>query len=198
MAGNSVFVPTAGSGGGSGGEGTKACAAETTMAEPTPLDSYIMLDISGSMLDMAGGGVQKWTAVKSALSSFLTDPNSTGISVGIQYYPLRKLDVPATCTVSADCGSGGPCLTKICQGYRGKVPDPNGIAACETDDDCKAIPAAVDFGPCQGATCRANAAIACSVNSDCWQTAAQDFGPCVGLGQCSGDTTLNWSRVGDP
>ena len=98
-----VVGPQGGSGGGSGGESSKgSCAAETTMAEPTPLDLYIMLDISGSMLDAAGGGMSKWTAVKSALSAFFQDPASAGISVGIQYVPLRKAGVPATCTSDAE------------------------------------------------------------------------------------------------
>lgn len=196
--GTGVVVPgQGGSGGGAGGDSAKACVAETNMAQPAPLDIYVMLDISGSMLDKDSTGTQKWTAVKTALSAFLTDPSSAGISVGIQYYPLRKTGVPATCSTNEECTSGGPCLLKLCQGYRGKVPDPNGVAACETDEDCKTIPAAVDYGPCQQGTCRANAA-ACTSNADCLMTTMQDFGPCVGLGVCSGDTTLNCLPVGDP
>jgi Mg-chelatase subunit ChlD len=194
--GTSVVV-TSGSGGGSGGESTKSCLAETTMAEPAPLDIYVMLDISGSMLDVAGGGQQKWAAVKSAISAFLTDPASAGINVGIQYFPQRKPSVPATCTANDQCGAGGPCLLKVCQSYRGKVPNLNGVAACETDEDCQTIPAAVDYGPCQQGACRANSA-ACASNADCLQTVTEDFGPCLGLGVCSGDTSLNCQPVGSP
>lgn len=190
-----VVVPVGGSGGGSGGDSAKACVAETTMAEPTPLDMYIMLDISGSMLDPASGGQTKWTAVKSALSAFLSDPASAGISVGIQYYPLRKAGVPATCTSDADCGVGGPCFLKWCQAYTPQVP--GGVAPCTSDDDCKAIPAAVDYGPCAGGTCSANAAISCASSADCLQKVDRDFGPCSSFGQCEADRSLICSTVGD-
>ena len=191
----SVVVPVGGSGGGAGSSGTKACVAETTMAEPTPLDMYIMLDISGSMLDMAAGGQQKWTAIKSALSSFLGDPASAGISVGIQYYPLRKPGVPATCTSDAECGVGGPCFLKWCQSYTSLVP--GGIAPCATDDECQAIPAKVDYGPCATGTCSRSATLTCSSDSDCLQDVERDFGPCSSFGQCESDRSLICSTVGD-
>ena len=184
-----VVGPQGGSGGGSGGESSKgSCAAETTMAEPTPLDLYIMLDISGSMLDAAGGGMSKWTAVKSALSAFFQDPASAGISVGIQYFPLRKAGVPATCTSDAECGTGGPCFLKWCPSFRQAVA--GGAALCATNDDCKAIPAAVNYGPCTGGTCSRKADVSCSVESDCYQTVQRDFGPCDFVGQCASNPAL--------
>lgn len=191
----SVVVPVGGSGGGSGGE-AKACLSSSTAAEPTPLDIYILLDISGSMLDAAEGGEQKWTAIKSALSAFMTDPASAGISVGIQYFPLRKPGVPATCTSDADCGAtGGMCFLKWCQGYTALVP--GGVAPCATDDDCRAIPAAVDYGPCAGGACSQNTAVACSADADCVQQKEHDFGPCSSFGQCEADRSLICSNVGD-
>jgi hypothetical protein len=193
--GSGSVVIRGGSGGGSGGGSAKACVAETTMAEPTPLDMYIMLDISGSMLEMASGGQQKWTAVKSALSAFLTDPASANISVGMQYYPLRKPGVPATCTSDAECGSGGPCFLKWCQSYTPSVP--GGLAACSSDDECRAIPAAVNYGPCTAGACSASAAISCTADSDCIQQAERDFGPCSSFGQCEADRSLICSAVGD-
>src|SRR5687768_5468469 len=49
----------------SGGSGAvTACATENTEAEPAPLDIYVMLDSSLSMLDLTPSGVSKWDAVR--------------------------------------------------------------------------------------------------------------------------------------
>src|SRR3954471_6145854 len=66
---------------GSGGaESTAACAGELIQAERVPLDMYVMLDVSGSMLDATASdpNVSKWRAVSSALSDFVKDPQSDG------------------------------------------------------------------------------------------------------------------------
>src|SRR5262249_15850348 len=69
-----------------------------------------MIDISGSMLEKTSStGPTKWAAVSQAIVSFFNDPQSAGISVGLQYFPLRKAGVPATCTSDAECGTGAPC-----------------------------------------------------------------------------------------
>lgn len=81
---------TSGSGGGlilEGGPGdgaltdANACATETQKAEPLPLDIYIMLDKSGSMLGT------KWTSTVSAINSFVNDAQSAGIGVGLDFFP---------------------------------------------------------------------------------------------------------------
>lgn len=186
-----IGIGNTGSGGKSGG-GVEECATSTSMAEPAPLDIYVMLDISGSMLEMTAGGQQKWAAVKSAIGAFLSDPGSAGINVGIQYFPLRKPDVPATCTTNAECGSGGSCFLKRCQSY----PVPGGVAQCDTDDDCKSIPAAIDFGPCMGTTCRSDATKACTKDADCLTPETRDFGPCVEFGVCENDRSLTCPAIG--
>jgi hypothetical protein len=72
---------------GTGDAPIEACAAETTRAQQLPLDMYIMLDKSGSMDDDVQGGT-KWTVVRNALAQFLSQPTLTGVSVGLQYFPL--------------------------------------------------------------------------------------------------------------
>ena len=73
------------------------------------------------MNDSVTGGT-KWTTVKSALQTFVTQPNLTGISMGIGFF-----GVPAgggatcsafTCNTTADCGAAacGPCTAGICTG----------------------------------------------------------------------------------
>ncbi len=62
------------------------CAATTAQAELIPLDIIIVLDESGSMSGT------KWTTVTGALKDFVTDPLSTGISVGLLYFPNFQTD----------------------------------------------------------------------------------------------------------
>jgi len=108
------------------------CAAKVSTAQAIPLDIFIMLDVSGSMLDLTATQVSKWDAVKLALESFLTDNASAGIGVGLQYFPQLKPNTPATCTSNAQCGnSAGPCFLKLCFD---SVPD--GLYPCETVADC--------------------------------------------------------------
>jgi hypothetical protein len=102
----------AGAGGSTQGVGG-GCAGLSSTAQKAPLDLYIMFDQSGSMEDPpAGGGGTKWSAVASALTTFVQQPQSSGIGVGIQYFPLSS---GASCNVlqcasDADCGAGcGPC-----------------------------------------------------------------------------------------
>ncbi len=48
---------------------------------------FVMWDRSGSMADMVTGGV-KWDLIVSAFETFVNDPASTGISVGLSYFPI--------------------------------------------------------------------------------------------------------------
>ncbi|HTN88162.1 MAG TPA: hypothetical protein VL242_30990 [Sorangium sp.] len=131
------------SGSGEGAGGGASCAGETSTAELVPLDLYIMLDASGSMEEEISRNVSKWDAVTEALEAFFTDPQSAGLGVGLQYFPLRDPDVPETCTESSQCGPGGPCALRIC---RSAVP----ITICETNADCGARDTCIDLGECSG------------------------------------------------
>lgn len=71
-------------GGGSGG--SIACAEQVQTADLVPLDLYLMLDKSGSMLEKTGT-TTKWDAVKTALSSFVDDSASKDLGVGLQSFP---------------------------------------------------------------------------------------------------------------
>jgi hypothetical protein len=122
-----------------------ACAGQVSKAEFVPVDLFMMLDTSGSMLEMTPAGVDKWTAVKSALASFLEAPTSSGLGVGIQYFPLTRPDVPELCASDAECGPGGPCLIDVCLGALTLL---GGRLACQTDQDCQ--DATNDYGPCGG------------------------------------------------
>ncbi|WP_437630330.1 VWA domain-containing protein [Sorangium sp. So ce854] len=131
--------PSSGSGEGAGGD--MSCAGETSTAELVPLDLYIMLDASGSMDERISTSVSKWEAVTEALEAFFTDPQSAGIGVGLQYFPLRDPDVPATCTENSQCGANGPCAMGVCRRTRP-------TAFCSSNADCPSGDTCLDLGRC--------------------------------------------------
>ena len=127
-----------GSGIGQGGV-DDSCAADVSTGKLVPLDMYIMLDVSSSMLDATASTVSKWDAVKSALETFLKDSASAGLGVGLQYFPLAKPNAPTSCAKNADCTGGtGPCFLKWC--YQAAVQI--GVVPCDSDQDCG------NYGPC--------------------------------------------------
>jgi hypothetical protein len=191
-AGSLIVGGMTGSGGGSGG--IIECAGDRVMGEPVPVDVYVMLDISGSMRDVSGGSVSKWESVKSALGAFFSDPSSAGLSVAIQYFPLRVPGVPETCASDAECGAAAPCLLNICskadQALVQCVPstDPLDKTQCTN-----AIIA--DDGPCEAGLCRLSGA-ACTGPADC-QTVEPTGSYCTALGHCDMDPTLSCPLPGD-
>ncbi|HEX6276825.1 MAG TPA: hypothetical protein VFZ53_27485, partial [Polyangiaceae bacterium] len=168
--------------GASGAGGGPDCAGDLVMGQPVPLDVYIMLDISGSMLANTGAAGTKWEAVKGALRTFLNDPASAGLSVAIQYFPLQKAGVPASCAADAECtAEGGTCLMKYCVGYN------DGYAQCNSTADC--MNALVkDDGPCVDAKCRLSGAT-CTDDASC-QVRVTNGGECIELGRCEHDPSL--------
>ena len=115
--------PTGGNTGVGGG-----CAENSIVAEKFPLDMYIMLDQSGSMSDAVQNG-SKWSAVTSAITSFINQPAATGIGVGIQYFPADTGNqCPVFCYLDSDCGPCGPCFGAI-----PAIPFPG---TCIGDDSC--------------------------------------------------------------
>ena len=65
------------------------CAGVYVEATHSPVDLYVMLDRSGSMDTAIGNesSTTKWEAVTAALRSFVSDPRSIGVGVGLQYFP---------------------------------------------------------------------------------------------------------------
>jgi hypothetical protein len=163
------------SGGGSLGVGG-GCAGELIEAQRIPLDMYVMLDVSGSMLEStADATVTKWDAVSSALSDFVRDPASDGIGMGLQVFPIRHPDAPASCTSNTECGTAfGPCFLKTCWGYEGLVP-------CDVASDCGLFGPCVTFG-----NCAANPDFVCpEIGKSC----GRDPDTNMQLGQCLAPTS---------
>ncbi len=180
----------AGMGNGTGGSMMiQECAGDVEMGMPVPVDVYVMLDISGSMLDPSGtSGVTKWDAVKGALNSFFTDAQSAGLSVAIQYFPLRTPGAPTSCITDTDCGAAGPCLLNICQQATDVF-----VACTPSADPADTAPCtnAVqrDDGPCTNSVCHLSGK-ACTSETDC-QTIQASLGKCLQFGSCAGDATLS-------
>lgn len=171
---------SAGMNAGTGGTDIQECAGSVEMGMPVPVDVYVMLDISHSMIDPDPA---KWDSIKSALGAFFADQQSAGLSVAIQYFPLPVPGVPATCTTDAECGAGAPCLNKIC-----KLGPPGALVSCSVlgdAADCTSVVVA-DDGPCMvepGAT-----AMTCHLSGK----------TCAGPADCQTIGTLNGQPTGDP
>lgn len=196
-AGGAVFgnVGTAGRGGAGGASrggtgagtldpGATECVGENQTAKPVPVDMYIMLDRSDSMRLETGTGASKWDAMRSALTTFITDPESEGLGVGLQYFPLGAPGIPDTCNADAECGaSGGTCTNRFCQ--------PSPFAAtfvptlCTTDNDCPlSSPGCKQMGICE-----MDDTLACF---DIGPGGCDEFGDCLLIpGQCSAYATCD-------
>jgi hypothetical protein len=79
-----------------------ACAAQSYKAMRLPLDIVMLVDQSPSMLFTIGART-KWDLAREALRTFLRDPRSAGIGVGLQFLPVLATPVP--CQSDVDCGT---------------------------------------------------------------------------------------------
>jgi hypothetical protein len=158
--------------------GEAACAVATQTAQTVPLDLYIMMDSSGSMEGTVAGTTQtKWDAVRSALTAFLGDAKSAGLGVGIQYFPLLRPGVPATCETDGNCAGFGPCyIDRTCTGSTMVVP-------CASNGDCRGRGMCVRLGVCgvAGGLC-APAGLPCSATAG--DTCLPIAGYCLGRDLC--------------
>ena len=128
--------------GGAGGE--TSCAGEQHVAELIPIDMYVMIDRSLSMNGTTSTGDTKWQAITDALAAFVSDPNSDGIGVGIQYFPANK-----PCTSNDDCPDS-TCYLKACRLSRGG----GSLMPCVRDEDCPASgDTCVELGGCGDQSC---------------------------------------------
>lgn len=133
-------------GGGSETGGFDVCAKATNPAVMVPLDMYLLMDHSQSML--IGGA---WDLTVSAIADFVALPDLEGISLGLGFFPMTPKSVP-TCQSDGDCiPYEGPCKWGKCKGG-----DPI-TDSCSSED--YALPA-VPFTPLPGAAAAVNDAMA--------------------------------------
>ena len=142
-------------GGGSGGAfADAACATETHKSQSVPVDIYILMDKSGSMAE-----VGKWSSVVSAFGTFVADPKSAGLGVGLQYFPLAGSIDPTCVSKCTDCGcvqscgcSGCACTNNVCTCPSGASGD-----SCTVADYAKP---AVSIAPLPGVASAINGSLA--------------------------------------
>ena len=120
--GGSFIVSATGTGsGGNGSGGQAACAQATAEAKLIPLNIFVAVDQSGSMISD-----NKWDTVKSAFTTFFQDPAAASIGVALRFWPdpsnFANPSPPIACNDDADFTCG-----------------PAVVAACETPE--------VDVGP---------------------------------------------------
>jgi hypothetical protein len=125
------------------------CLGEAHQAERIGLDMFVMLDISGSMLDvlptfnLLAPPTTKWDAVRESFEAFVQAPETADIGIGLQYFPQNNDGVPLACATNDECNGGGPCTNSICVvndelDLDDGAPPVNFTRAGSTDEFCSA------------------------------------------------------------
>ncbi|MBI5536283.1 MAG: hypothetical protein HY898_26410 [Deltaproteobacteria bacterium] len=134
------------------------CASDSYTGELVPVGMYLLLDHSGSMslsLDAdAGTGPSKWSQVTKAITDFMGLPGTTGISMGMGFFPVPpSVQPPVACTVKEDCYPySDVCMWKKCMDSIGGVDE-----SCIAEDYHTP---AVGIAPLPGVASDINSAIA--------------------------------------
>lgn len=111
-----------------------ACAAETFRGEVWPVDLYVMMDQSGSMISAIDEAktTSKWSAVTTGLGAWLDGEAAEGrdVAVGIQFFPLPVVPISSipACQQGVACQGGAQCL------HTGDVW--MCVSPCATSSDC--------------------------------------------------------------
>jgi hypothetical protein len=82
--------------------GGEACAMDVHQADRVPVDLLLLLDASLSMGQPVDRGIgrSKYDLVSEALTSFIKDPRSAGMGVGLQFFPVADAPAPKECSPS--------------------------------------------------------------------------------------------------
>jgi hypothetical protein len=127
--------------GGNPFDDTPKCAEDIHMAERLPLDLVLLVDRSMSMQGL------KWQLTTKALTTFISDPRSAGLGVGLQFFPVSEVE--KSCKANVDCGG----IDSICADSMvclGPNIDPNKPQLCSSSADaaCPAGTTCVPLGEC--------------------------------------------------
>lgn len=108
--GGSILV---GSSTSSGAGGQVSCAQATAEAKQIPLNIFIAVDQSGSMISDS-----KWDNAKSAFTQFFLEPKAAAIGVALRFWPdpydFGNPSPPVACNDAADSACG-PAVVAACE-----------------------------------------------------------------------------------
>jgi Mg-chelatase subunit ChlD len=109
------------------------CARDTYKAERSPVNLYLLLDISGSMDAPVAvdSDVTQWDAVRTAIEGFIASPDSAGLELALNYYP--SLSDRTDCDEFNNCAAAVPCITRLCDLRYFLFGD---IIPCSVDLEC--------------------------------------------------------------
>lgn len=126
MGGAGGGINITGAGGSNGQGGGSECATGSAEAKLLPLNMFIAVDRSGSM---SGA---KWTAAKSAFTTFFQDPNAAPLRVALRFWPDDQPgDQSIHCNDNVDFQCG-PAVVDACatpQVPLGPLSDPAQVTA---------------------------------------------------------------------
>jgi hypothetical protein len=95
----------------------QTCAQEVHVAEKTPVELLLLVDSSDSMA-FTSGAQTKWERLRAALDSFVREPASAGLGVGVSFFPgsppvhmcQRDADCAGIPNVAPSCTGEGVCV----------------------------------------------------------------------------------------
>lgn len=126
------------------------CIPFRSRADLATLDIFVLLDSSGSMEQVTALGITKAGAINQALTGFVQAPESSGVGVGLSFFPFEDTSVRSFCTNDDQCG-GEP---DSC--FAPDVCIPGGTlcredSMCDDDSTCQPLGRCAgrrDFEPC--------------------------------------------------
>jgi len=150
------------------------CGSFGVQTEPSELEVFIAMDVSGSMKETTAQGYEKLEAVRAALKQFVSDPASVGIGVTFAFFPHVRGNVPPLCTSDEACGQVDACKSLL-------TCFPTTLAPCAETSDCPPGETCEPLGVC-GNTPQA----LCAPGYPC------DWGePCLPGGWCENRTVCD-------
>ena len=154
------------------------CATEVHTAERLPVDLLLLVDVSSSMNELSGMRT-KWELSRAALQAFVEDPGSTGLGVGLSFFPSKTVEELHGCLADQDCAGVSDPIAGACRtdGYcfapgvpllTNRLCSPRAITNpfnCPGGLTCKPRGRCVQSGePCvEGSPCPGGAADRCAV-----------------------------------
>jgi len=76
---------------GSGLPEGEECTGTTLEAQPMPVDMYLIIDRSSSMVDrLVESGQTRWAAVTEAVRQFVQSPDAAGSGAGVEFFPASR------------------------------------------------------------------------------------------------------------